>query len=83
MVVEIAPGVYDIWMHPGTGDYVSSCPWLHKLPHQNKYVCRIQDVKPGDLPGLSAFAEKSRGNRMSGVRVRPICFAAEVALSGE
>jgi Fe-S-cluster containining protein len=45
-VVEVAPEVYDIWMHPLTGDYVSRCPWLRKLPRQDKYICRIQGMKP-------------------------------------
>jgi len=45
-VQEIFPGVYDIWMHPQTGGDVNRCPWLRKLPKQEKYICRIQDVKP-------------------------------------
>jgi len=45
-VLEIAPGVYDIWMHPETGDYVNRCPWLDKAPGQEKYSCRIQEMKP-------------------------------------
>jgi Fe-S-cluster containining protein len=36
----------DIWINPRTGESVSRCPWLRKLPRQNKYICRIQDVKP-------------------------------------
>jgi Fe-S-cluster containining protein len=38
--------VYDIWINPRTGDDVVRCPWLRKLPGQNKYICRIQDMKP-------------------------------------
>jgi Fe-S-cluster containining protein len=38
--------VYDIWISPDTGDDVSRCPWLRKLPKKDKYVCRIHDVKP-------------------------------------
>ncbi len=38
--------VYDIWISPVTGDDVSRCPWLRKLPKKNKYICRIHDVKP-------------------------------------
>lgn len=45
-VEEIMPGVYDIWISPRTGDDVNRCPWLRKLPKQEKYICRIQDVKP-------------------------------------
>lgn len=45
-VDEVAPGVFDIWISPKTNDDVSRCPWLRKLPNQNKYICRIQDQKP-------------------------------------
>jgi Fe-S-cluster containining protein len=38
--------IYDIWISPITHDDVKRCPWLRKLPNQNKYICRIQDVKP-------------------------------------
>jgi len=38
--------IYDIWISPKTGDDVQRCPWLRKLPKQNKYICRIHDTKP-------------------------------------
>jgi Fe-S-cluster containining protein len=36
----------DIWFSPNTGNEVSRCPWLRKLPRQDKYKCRIHDTKP-------------------------------------
>ncbi|MCF6290043.1 MAG: YkgJ family cysteine cluster protein [Desulfobacterales bacterium] len=47
-VISIGEGhqVYDIWVSPTTGDDVARCPWLRKLPGKNKYICRIQDMKP-------------------------------------
>jgi len=38
--------IYDIWISPVTHDDVKRCPWLRKLPNQDKYICRIHDVKP-------------------------------------
>jgi Fe-S-cluster containining protein len=38
--------IYDIWINPITHDDVKRCPWLRKLPNQQKYICRIHDVKP-------------------------------------
>jgi Fe-S-cluster containining protein len=38
--------VHDIWISPVTRDNVVRCPWLRKLPNQDKYICRIHDVKP-------------------------------------
>ena len=38
--------VYDIWIYPVTSEDVTRCPWLRKLPNQEKYICRIHDLKP-------------------------------------
>ena len=38
--------IHDIWINPKTGRDVWRCPWLRKLPKQDKYICRIHDVKP-------------------------------------
>jgi Fe-S-cluster containining protein len=39
-------GMDEIWISPRTGEYVNRCPWLRKLPKQNKYICRIHGTKP-------------------------------------
>lgn len=36
----------DLWINPNTGEEVNRCPWLRKLPKQEKYKCRIHDTKP-------------------------------------
>jgi len=36
----------DIWISPKTDEDVNRCPWLRKLPKQNKYICRIHETKP-------------------------------------
>ena len=38
--------VYRIWMKPGTRTFAETCPFLQKNPHENKWICRIHDVKP-------------------------------------
>lgn len=45
-VDKVGDGIYDIWINPRTGDDVSRCPWLRKLPQHEKYICRIHDMKP-------------------------------------
>jgi Fe-S-cluster containining protein len=40
------PVLVDLWVSPKTGEDVDRCPWLRKLPRQNKYICRIQETKP-------------------------------------
>ena len=35
-----------LWIKFQEGEYVNRCPWLRKLPKQNKYICRIHGTKP-------------------------------------
>ena len=35
-------------MSPDTGKQIKICPWLKKLPNQNKYICDIYDDRPDD-----------------------------------
>lgn len=37
-----------IWVSPVTGKTMDRCPWLRKLPGQNKYICRIYYNRPDD-----------------------------------
>jgi Fe-S-cluster containining protein len=47
---EIASYVREgkIWVSPVTGKTMARCPWLRKLPGQNKYICRIYYNRPDD-----------------------------------
>lgn len=40
------PPLYDLWVSPITGEETRRCPWLRKLPKKDKFICRIQQVKP-------------------------------------
>jgi uncharacterized protein len=48
------PGIFDyvrngkIWISPITGEQMVRCPWLRKLPGQDKYFCRIYYDRPDD-----------------------------------
>lgn len=37
-----------LWISPVTGKQMTRCPWLRKLPHQEKYICRIYHDRPDD-----------------------------------
>ena len=37
-----------IWISPVTGKQLARCPWLRKLPNQNRYICRIYYDRPDD-----------------------------------
>lgn len=35
-------------MDPETGEQIALCPWLRKVPNQNKYTCDIYYDRPDD-----------------------------------
>lgn len=37
---------YRVWQRTGTAPSEISCPWLHKIPTQNRWECRIHDARP-------------------------------------
>lgn len=37
-----------IWMDPSSGEQLSLCPWLRKVPGQAKYTCDIYFDRPED-----------------------------------
>jgi len=47
---DIARYVSDgkIWMSPDTGEQIKLCPWLKKVPNENKYICDIYYDRPDD-----------------------------------
>ena len=47
---DIARYVADgkIWMSPVSGEQLAHCPWLQKLPNQEKYTCSIYHDRPDD-----------------------------------
>lgn len=38
----------NIWISPDSGKQTEICPWLRKLPNQNKYLCDIYYDRPND-----------------------------------
>jgi Fe-S-cluster containining protein len=38
----------EIWVSPVTGKQMVRCPWLRKLPNQDKYICRIYYDRPDE-----------------------------------
>ena len=38
----------NIWIDPDTGKQIELCPWLRKVPNQNKYTCDIYYDRPDD-----------------------------------
>lgn len=36
----------ELWVSPVTNKKMGRCPWLRKLPNQDKYNCRIHGLRP-------------------------------------
>ncbi|KPK12019.1 MAG: hypothetical protein AMJ68_03495 [Acidithiobacillales bacterium SG8_45] len=46
-----------IWMDPDTGRQIELCPWLRKLPDQDKFICDIYFDRPDDCKIYPATIE--------------------------
>ncbi len=69
---------YRIWMIPGTTQPTEKCPFLHKVPSENRWACRIHEVKPAIcrqypasrkhavMTGCPGFEKKSRNKGHKG-----------------
>ena len=44
-------------MDPDTGKQLELCPWLEKLPDQNKFTCTIYDDRPDDCKSYPVLIE--------------------------
>lgn len=54
------PVAYRMWTRAAAGKSGNPCPWLHKIPTQNRWECRIHDVRPEicrQYPGSRKHAE--------------------------
>lgn len=58
--------VHDIWVNSETGEDVQRCPWLRKLPKQDKYVCRIHNLKPKHCRNYPTSKERAEENSCKG-----------------
>jgi len=53
--------LFNVWMKPGTEDYVDGCPFLQEIPNENKLICSIHNTKPWhcrSFPSEREYAEK-------------------------
>lgn len=53
--------LYNVWMKPGTEEYLESCPFFQELPEQGRYSCTIHSTKPvhcRTFPSEREYAER-------------------------
>ena len=56
----------DLWINLKKDREAKRCPWLRKLPRKNKYICRINNLKPEvcreyPVDKRQAVSDKCRG----------------------
>lgn len=60
----------DIWISPRTGEMVTRCPWLRKIPKQDKYRCLIHDTKPKMCREYPVTTELAQETGCKGIPVK-------------
>lgn len=48
-VVQLDDGTIigtDLWFSPRTGEDLLRCPWVRKVRNEDRYICRIYDLRP-------------------------------------
>ena len=62
----------EIWMHPETGEQLSVCPWLEKLPNEEKYGCKIYYDRPNDCRYYPVTIEQMRSDDCEMLELRDL-----------
>lgn len=53
--------LYNVWVEPKTENFLDGCPFLTKLPNEDKLICSIHDTKPWhcrSFPSEREYAER-------------------------
>jgi len=61
-----------IWVSPVTGKQMLRCPWLRKLPHQEKYICRIYNDRPAECKHYPVTIEQMVQDECEMLEVRDL-----------
>lgn len=57
---EIIKHVYDgtVWTNPDTHKQLDQCPWLRRVPNQDKYTCNIYLDRPNECKSYPLTIEQ-------------------------
>lgn len=67
----------NIWVNPTTGEMLDTCPWLQKVPQQNKYVCGIYHDRPDDCKHYPVEIEQMVKDECEMLEVRDLTDPAK------
>ena len=66
-----------IWVSPETGKQLTRCPWLQKLPEQEKYSCQIYFDRPDDCKHYPVTIEQMVKDDCEMLEVRDLAKPAQ------
>jgi len=58
----------DLWINQSTHKEAARCPWLHKLPGKNQYLCRIYETKPEICRNYPVTKEQAKEDGCPGLK---------------
>lgn len=61
-----------IWFSPLTGEPLEHCPWLQKLPDEDKYICGIYFDRPEDCKHYPVTIEQMIKDECEMLEVRDL-----------
>ncbi|MCH7815165.1 MAG: YkgJ family cysteine cluster protein [Proteobacteria bacterium] len=64
----------NIWISPDTGKQLELCPWLRKLPNQDKYLCAIYYDRPDDCKAYPVSIEQMVNDGCEMIEVQDLLY---------
>ena len=61
-----------IWFDPETGKQLALCPWLRKLPNENKFTCDIYYDRPDDCKFYPVTIEQMINDECEMLEIRDL-----------
>ena len=61
-----------IWFDPETGKQLELCPWLRKLPNENKFTCDIYYDRPDDCKFYPVTIEQMINDECEMLEIRDL-----------
>ncbi len=81
------PDIYEyvrggnIWISPESGKQMLRCPWLRKLPDQDKYICHIYYDRPEDCKHYPVTIEQMVKDECEMLEVRDLASPKQAQIT--
>ncbi len=62
----------EIWVSPDTGKPLERCPWLSKVPNEERYLCDIYNDRPDDCKHYPVSVEEMIRDKCEMIEVQDL-----------